>query len=138
MSKLVDSIFQQYDIGSWWGAAKSTFSNAAIYMSIFNTTMIIPMAYVTWISPWLQSFNISIPFWIFGITVMVGGIAVMLFEYKVSTPSIYSFSNEQFWKHDNPIRNKLNNIEKRMSSRFDVQDERMDKMERMLEKIARN
>ena len=62
----------------------------------------------------------------------------MLFEYKVSTPSIYSFSNEQLWKHDNPMRNKLNNIEKRMSSRFDIQDERMDKLERMLEKIARN
>jgi len=138
MSKLVNSIFQQYDIGSWWGAAKSTFSNAAIYMSIFNTAMIIPMAYITWISPWLQSFHISIPFWIFAVAVLVGGIAVMLFEYKVSTPSIYSFSNEQLWKHDNPMRNKLNNIEKRMSSRFDIQDERMDKLERMLEKIARN
>ena len=65
MSKIISFIFKQYDIGQWWGAAKSTFGNAAVYMSVFNTAMIVPMAYVTWIAPWLQPQGIAIPFWIF-------------------------------------------------------------------------
>lgn len=138
MKQIFSYIFKQYDIGQWWGAAKSTFANASIYMAIFNTAMIVPMAYVTWISPWLQLQGMSMPFWVFGGIILVGATVAMLFEYKLSLPSIISFGNEQNWKHDNPIRAKLNNIEKRMSERFDVQDERLKRMERLLEKNIRN
>lgn len=135
MSKIISFIFKQYGIGQWWGAAKSTFANAAMYMSVFNTAMIVPMAYVTWIAPWLQPQGIAIPFWVFGGVILVGAVAVMVLEYKVSTPSGFSFWNEQFWKHDNPIRAELTNIEERTKERFRVQDAKLQRIEEILLRI---
>jgi hypothetical protein len=136
MNKIIKDIFKQYDIGSWWGAAKATFSNAAVYMSIFNTAMIIPMAYVTWIAPWLQPQGIAVPFWVFGSIILVGAVIVMVLEYKLSTPSIYAFSNEQFWKHSNPMRDKIENIEKRTIGMLNKQDKRLERIEKMLLRLG--
>lgn len=121
---IINFIFKQYDVGNWWGAAKATFSNAAVYFSVFNTAMIVPMAYVTWIAPLVQQYGLEIPFWIFGVLVVVLGIVAMVLEYKLSTPSGFSFWSEQFWKHNNPIRLKM-----------EEQDKRLENMERMLEQL---
>ena len=135
MNKIIKFIFIQYDIGAWWGAFKSTWNNAAAYMSIFNTAMIVPMAYVTWVAPLLQPMGIAIPFWIFGMVLLVGVVVVLLLEYKLSIPSSQSFANKQFWKHDNPIRAEMNNIERRTMKKLGEQDERLRRIEEILTRI---
>jgi membrane glycosyltransferase len=132
MKRLIKLILKQYDIGSWFGAFKSTWSNAAVYLSLFNTAMIVPMAYVTWLSPWLLGLGISLPFSMMLIVIFVGVIVLLLLQYKLFTPSDFSFWSEQWWKHDNPVKNKLEEHDKR----FDEQKERMERMEKMLEKLS--
>jgi hypothetical protein len=54
------------------------------------------------------------------------GIIVLLLQYKVFTPSSFAFWASQFWEHgDNPIIKKMED-----------QDKRLDKMEKLLEKMA--
>ena len=131
MKTLIESIFKQYDIGPWWGALKSTIGSASLYLTIFNTAMIAPMAYVTWASPWLLQMGIAVPFWVFGVAILIGILIVLLYEYKLSTPSNFIFWNAQFWKHDNPIKAKMEEHDKR----FDEQDEKIELMMQALKRI---
>jgi hypothetical protein len=131
MKNLIDQILKQYDLGPWWGALKSTIGSASLYLTIFNTAMIAPMAYVTWASPWLLQMGIAMPFWMFGVVILIGIFVVLLFEYKLSTPSNFIFWNAQFWKHDNPIKAKMEEHDKR----FDEQGKRLKKIEDILNRI---
>lgn len=132
MKNLLKIILKQYDIGSWWGAFKSTVGSASLYLTMFNTVMLVPMAYVTWVSPWFLERGIIMPFWFFVMVLLVGGMFVLLIEYKLFTPSGFMFWSEQFWKHGNPLKDKMEEHDKR----FDEQEERMKRMEEMLEKLS--
>ena len=130
--KMIRFLLKQYDIGTWWGALKSTYSNAAVYLSLFNTAMIVPMAYVTWISPWLQGVGLNLPFGLFLGAILIFALLTLLFEYKLSTPSGFSFWSEQFWKHNNPIRSEFEKV----NGRMDAQNERLKVIEKSLEQLV--
>jgi hypothetical protein len=131
MKNLLSLLFKQYDIGPWWGAAKSTIGSAALYLTMFNTVMLVPMAYVTWVNPWFLEQGIIFPFWMFIVILFFGGIAVLLFEYKLFTPSGFNFWSEQFWKHSNPMKDKMEEHDKR----FNEQDEKIDLVLEELKRI---
>lgn len=125
MPKLLALIFKQYNIGIWWGGLRNTVSNATMYLSLFNTAMIVPMAYVTWVQPWTASMGIDVSFVTFLLIILVLAVIVLLVEYKLFTPSNFAFWADQFWKHgDNPIEKRMN-----------AQDERLDRMEKTLQEI---
>lgn len=128
MKNLIELVFRQYDIGSWFGAFKYTFSNAAVYLSLFNTAMIVPIAYVTWLSPWLIGMGVSFPFGYLLALLFLGIVVLLLLQYKLLTPSDFSFWSEQWWKHDNPMKIKLEEHDKR----FDEQENRLKRMETLL------
>jgi hypothetical protein len=122
MSRLVDSILKQHNIGMWWGGLRNTVSNATMYLSLFNTALLIPMAYVSWVQPWFSSAGVEFPFWAFLVGISVLGVIVLLVEYKLFTPSNFEFWSDQFWKHgSNPI-----------TKRLDKQDERLERIESLL------
>jgi succinate dehydrogenase hydrophobic anchor subunit len=132
MKRLIRFALKQYDVGPWMGAFKNTWSNAAVYLSLFNTAMIVPMAYVTWLSPWLLGIGISVSFGVMLVSLLLGLVVLLLLQYKIFTPSDFSFWSEQWWKHDNPVKDKLEDHDKR----FDEQDDRMKRVEKMLEKLV--
>jgi hypothetical protein len=80
--------------------------------------------------------GISIPFWSFGAVILIGVVVVLLSEYKFSTPSQQAFANEQFWKHDNPMRVEMENAEKRTMDKLDKQDKKLDRIEKMLLRLG--
>jgi hypothetical protein len=107
-------LFKQYNIGSWWGAAKTTFGNASVYLTLFNALLLIPTAYVTWIAPWCLQVGFEFPFWLFAVVILIGAVCVLLMEYKLFTPSGFQFWSEQFWKHDNPMRKKIEEMDAKL------------------------
>jgi hypothetical protein len=54
------------------------------------------------------------PFWLFAIVILVGAVCVLLMEYKLFTPSGFQFWSEQFWKHDNPMRKKIEEMDAKL------------------------
>jgi hypothetical protein len=128
MIKISEALTKQHNIGIWWGALRNTVSNATMYLSLFNTAMIVPMAYVTWVQPWTARMGWDVSFALFLVIIAVLAVIVLLVEYKLFTPSNFAFWAEQFWKHgDNPISKKL-----------EVQDERLDRIEKMLMEIIKS
>lgn len=118
IKKLVNLIFKQYDIGQWWGGFRNTVSNATMYITLFNTALLVPMAYVTWFQPWTEDVGIQISFTLFLLVIFLAGVTLLLFEYKVFTPSTFSFWTGQFWKHNNPMKKKLDKMDKETKERF--------------------
>ena len=133
MNKIIKAIIRQYDIGQWWGGFSNAFSNIAMFITLFNTLLIIPMAYVTWFTPWASGLGLVIPFTVFISVIFVVGIVMLLLGYKVLTPSGFVFWAAQFWKHNNPLRKKLNKIEKNQ----DNQDKRLSAIEETLNRIEK-
>jgi hypothetical protein len=126
MIKLGDALSKQHNIGIWWGALRNTVSNATMYLSLFNTAMIVPMAYVTWVQPWSAGMGWDISFVLFLVIIAVLAVIVLLIEYKLFTPSNFAFWAEQFWKHgNNPIAPKLDEL-----------SARIEKLEQIVEKLV--
>ena len=118
MNKIIKAIIRQYDIGQWWGGFSNAFSNIAIFITLFNTVLLIPIAYVTWFTPWVSNLGLVIPFTVFISVIFVAGIVVLLIGYKVLIPSTFVFWNEQWWFHGNLLRGRLDIRDKEINEQY--------------------
>lgn len=124
-NKVFDLIFKQHNIGSWWGGFINTVSNASMIITLYNTAMITPVAYVTWVQPFASNLDFNLSFGLFLLIIIVGGITVLLIQYKFLTASSFTFWADQFWMHgENPI-----------SKKQEEQDKRLDDIESKLDKL---
>jgi uncharacterized membrane protein HdeD (DUF308 family) len=126
MRKIFSFIFKQYDIGQWWGAFSQTLSQVMGFITLFNTALLIPTAYVTWFFPWTSNMGLKISFTVFVSIIFVGSVLVLLGGFKILVPSNFSFWADQFWRYKNPIEAKLDKMQKRL-----------DRIEKKLENIKR-
>ena len=133
MKKILGFIFRQYNIGQWWGGFLQIFSNIAVFLSLFNTTLLVPIAYVTWFTPWVSNLGLIVPFTVFVSVIFIIGIVLLVVGYKVLVPSSFVFANAQAWKHANPIRTKLNKMEKNQ----DNQNKRLKVIEKILREVEK-
>lgn len=111
--KLKEKIFNQVNVGMAWGGFKAIISSASGYASWISLAMQAVVLY-TVLTPYMQTRDIELPFWCFVLILFVLVICVMLFEWKVTIPSVMKFSNAQQYKHDNPIRKDLEQLKNDM------------------------
>lgn len=130
MRKFLSSLLKQHDIGQGYGGFINTVSSTAMFVTFFNTLLLVPMAYVTWVKPWTEGKGIYLAFTSFVGLIALSGFIVLLIQYKLLTPSTFFFWNRQFWKHNNPIRQKLNEIEKKMDKRLKSIEEALERIEK--------
>ena len=57
-----------------------------------------------WIVGWLK-------LWMFISLAVIAFLSLMVFVWKIHTPSIYGFGQIQAWTHENPLRDKILEIE---------------------------
>jgi len=116
-------IFRQNLVIKRWGALKQTVGQIGIYVTFINTLMLAVTLYST---GWVQENVIDINFW--GFMAVVFGIIglLLLMAWKMDLPSYFTSWNEQWWKHDNPMKEyldkKFNSIDQRFSD-LEKQDE---------------
>jgi hypothetical protein len=105
-------IFGQHKTGRSWGYLVQVASQTSILVSVVNLCLIAVTAYSTTISPWLLERGMIIPFWFFvaGLSMLILVMALVL--YKFAVPSYFNAFNEQFYKHDNPLRDDIELIKK--------------------------
>lgn len=89
------------------GGIKNLFSRTAFYISIFNFCMLCGVSYQVVVKEYF-----SVPLWVFVVCAafMIG--MCMIFEYTIMLPSEIAFTNEEIYKHNNPIRRDLEEIKK--------------------------
>lgn len=94
-------------MGNAWGYFMQIVQQEAIPIQ----SVILVLSLVTTASV-LQIRGYEIPIWalavVIGVILAVGGIAI----FTVGMPSYFSAFNDQFWKHNNPLRRKIEEIEK--------------------------
>ena len=134
MRKLIALLFRQYGIGNWWGAFKNVAAGSSMYVTIINLVLIAVTAYGTTIAPWLQGQGLNIPFiTFFGVLFMIV-LIIFAFEYKLSIPSQFSFWNDQWWRHNNPIKRKMDKMDKKLKA-IGKMDKRLKGIEEALKRI---
>ena len=114
---------QKNTLGLVPGALLTQFSNSMIYMTLFNTVMIVVTAWSTTLVNILP-----MNFWAFFAAGFLGWLCLMLFDYVFIQPSRMAYQNKQGWKHQNQV--KLSIEEFRAEYRKDIADLRKEINER--------
>lgn len=111
---LTKLVLKQYSIGAWLGSIRSVFSNAQFYMGMVNFGMIAILAYDGTVGKQLKVWFPWLNFWLYFLAFVVGYLLLMLFEWKIVTPSIMTMSNEQGYKHKSLLRRDLECIKRNL------------------------
>lgn len=125
-AKIKTFILRQYSIGNWWGAFRNISTNVMSYVIFLNFILVAPIGYSMAVAPWLEARGVPMPLIVFMGIIMLGILLIFVLEYKLSIPSQYSFWNDQWWRHNNPIKDKMDKMDKRLKA-----------MEKTLERIEK-
>jgi hypothetical protein len=103
------------------GGIKHSMGQIGIYVSFINLILLIITSYNT---GWVQRYFVGLNF--FQFTGIIIGLILMalLFEFKVDMPNYFGFWNQQFWRHDNPLRQNL----EAMNRKIDELKEEIEKL----------
>jgi hypothetical protein len=104
----------QHTIGRWWGYLKLIAQQANLYVQGLILVFSATSAYAV-VNDWALNQGWSIPFWGFALIVFVvlGGVAFVEWKYLIG--STFKAWNHQSWRHDNPMRLKLEEMEKQQA-----------------------
>jgi hypothetical protein len=80
-----------------------------IYVSFINLVLLMITSYNT---GWVQEHLLNINFAQF--VAIIAGLLILalVFEFKVDMPNYFSFWNKQFWAHNNPMRQQMEQMQK--------------------------
>jgi len=121
--RIISLLLHQHNVGAWWGGFKNVAGGAGIYITIINLMLITVTAYATTIAPWTQSKGLNISFIAFLGVILVVILLILAFEYKVSIPSTFQFTNIQWWQHKNPMRKEMVSLRKQLKGlKKDIDD----------------
>jgi len=109
-------ISHQYKGAKWWGMFKNLGQHVTFYVTGMVLMFSAMTAYSTTIFPYLSGKGVNLPFWAFAVTMVALLGVMMLFEYKVTLPSFFTFWNEQWWSHNNPLRAEMAEVNKRLDA----------------------
>jgi hypothetical protein len=112
---------KQYNIGKGWGYMMQIIQQEAVVIQ-----GIILISSLITASSVLQIRGYEIPLWVFlalaGTLIILGGIGIFI----MGMPSYFSAFNDQFWKHNNPMREKMELMEsnqKKIMEKLGIKDD---------------
>ena len=103
-------ILKQHKMGKSWGNLMQVAGQIGYVITVVNLCLLIITT-----STLLQSRGVMMPVWLLGLlAVIIIGIAGILI-FKFGLPSFFSAWNDQFYKHDNPMRKDLEEIKRQLA-----------------------
>lgn len=105
---------KQKQTGNTWGYIVQTASQAAVIVTVVNFFMLAGTFFTVAVNPVLRGMGVAMPFWLFLVILVVPlGIAGVLM-FKFAVPSFFSAFNDQFYKHNNLLRQDIEQIKKKL------------------------
>lgn len=108
-SRLIKHVPIQKNTGQLIGAVNELFGRTSFYITVINFLLLIVTAYYTTIRNFIH-----IPFIWFMFIVLLVVLIAMVIEYVIILPSSVIFQNTQAYKHDNPLKDDIKLILKRL------------------------
>lgn len=110
MNGLIGRLLRQSDVGNTWGYMVQTASQAAIVVTVVNFFMLAGTFFVTAVSPFLTERGVDMPFWLF-LVILIAPLAVVgVLLFKFAVPSFFSAFNDQFYRHNNLLRQDIEQL----------------------------
>jgi hypothetical protein len=97
----MDNLLKQGKSHAWLGGIKHSMGQIGIYVSFINLILLMITSYNT---GWIQKYAINLNFLQFASIIAGVILTALIFEFKVDMPNYFGFWNQQFWRHDNPMR----------------------------------
>ena len=102
----------KYYKGSYIGGILDTYGRAATVISGIQFVVVLIIFYTTSFQSYIVQYAPWFTFTHYLILVFLGMTLLMAISRIFVTPSAYTFYNQQIWVCNNPLRNKLEEIEK--------------------------
>jgi len=120
-------ILKQRKMGTFFGMMKIIIGQCTPYINWVQLALVSVMSFYTTLNPMFAGWGIQFPFWVFLIILFGVVIAIMSFEWFIMMPSYFGAANVQSWEHENPQRELLEQMDKRLN-----------RIEKLLEKARFN
>lgn len=124
-------ILRQYYTGRNIGAFLDTYQRSAGIISAIQFLAMFIILYTTSARPFLDIYFPWVTFWMYMTVAVVVAVVIMISVYVIAAPSSFAFHNQQLWKHNNPMRHKLEAMEKTQAKL----GKQLDRIERTLEEM---
>jgi len=110
MKRLLAIIFKQHKGGNFWGHLMQVAGQIGYVITVVNLCLLIITT-----STLLQTRGIMAPVWMIGLlaAVVIGIAGLVIFKFGL--PSFFGAWNQQFYKHDNPMRKDLEEIKRQLA-----------------------
>lgn len=102
----------KYYNGSYIGGLLDTYARASIVIGSMQFLIVVVILYTTSIQPNLARFAPWMTFAHYIIIALLLMLGLMVFSRLLITPSAYTYSNRQVWGNNNPMRAKLEQMER--------------------------
>lgn len=133
---LSKQVFRQFNIGIWWGGFRNLLQQANFYFLLITCVSTVIMLNFTVINPWLaDNFGIHVPFFAVLIVAMVALLLLLLFEHKLTMPSYFEYWNNQWYKHGNLLKERLDIRDKEIDLQHKQVCDKIDCIEAELKKL---
>lgn len=110
MRNLLIKLFKQRKTNKTWGYFLQTISQLGMIAQLINMSLLIITTATV-----LQTRGIMIPVWLLGLVACSVILSAALVIFKMGVPSWFSAWNDQFYKHENPLRQDLENIKESLA-----------------------
>lgn len=98
-------ISEQKYIGNWWGLFKLLTTHVVSYINLINFATTFTVLYI------VSGGTFAV---LYGAGIVVLVLVAYFMEYKYSWGSYFSVWNKQIWNHNNPQREQLERMEKKL------------------------
>lgn len=132
MNKIKNRVFGQQNIGSQWGIFAQVAGQLQIFMLAIILVINLISFYNTTVARQLLAHGINPGMWVFVafMAISIGALVILfIILYRFALPSYFAVWNEQFYRHNNPMRRDLAAIRKLLSGDLKHIKERLDKLE---------
>jgi len=123
------NIFKQRNVGWHWGILAQTFSQVSIFVAALNLLLLTVTAYNTTLVEWFLVYGIPLNFWSFMSIIAFMLLITSILVYKFALPSLFSFTNEQAYRHDNPIRKDIKQLQETLDTNLKEIRDRLERLE---------
>jgi hypothetical protein len=132
VNKIKNRVFGQQNIGSQWGIFAQVAGQLQIFMLAIILVINLISFYNTTVARQLLAYGVHLGMWTFVafMAVSIGALVIVfIILYRFALPSYFAVWNEQFYRHNNPLKKDLAAIRKLLTSDLKHIKERLDKLE---------
>lgn len=103
-------------MGTFFGMMKIIIGQCTPYINWVQLALVSVMSFYTTLNPMFAGWGFQFPFWMF-LVILVGVVlSIMAFEWFIMMPSYFGAANVQSWEHENPQRDLLEKMDKRLEA----------------------